>query len=431
MFPEIEDLAMMSWERLKAQIQKDGPGLIDLYRFLHAHPELSGREKETARRMAEELSRAGAEVTEGVGGHGVVGVLKNGPGPTVMIRSELDALPIREASGVPYASQVTAKGESGEEVPVMHACGHDLHMAILIGTAALLNRMKGEWTGTLLFVAQPAEEALGGARSMLQEGLFDRFPRPSCALALHVKPELPTGKIALKPGYITLGAEALNVVIHGQGGHGGTPHKAKDPIVLAAQIILAFQTIVSREVNPVETAILTVGAIQGGSLPNVIPDKVALRLMTRFSTMEIGNQIRSGVERVARGIAQAAGLPAGLLPEVFGPEHPYPPVFNDPFQTERMEKMWREVLGAGNVVQIPTQSFSEDFGEFGVVSPAVPLIFYFVGCTDPDRFAEAARGRAKTPLLHSASFCPEPKETLHTGLLAMSAAALKLLNNSF
>lgn len=420
---------MVPWERLKPYIEADCPNLIRLYQFLHAHPELSGQEKETAQKVAEWLSQAGAEITTGVGGQGVVGVIRNGPGPTVMIRAELDALPVQEASGLPYASQVMAKGQSGEELPVMHACGHDIHATILTGTAGLMARLKEEWKGALLLVAQPAEESLGGARSMVQDGLFHRFPRPDCALALHVKPELPTGKIALKTAYITLGAEALNVIIRGQGGHGAIPHKAKDPVVLAAQIVLALQTIISREVNPVETAILTVGAIQGGSLPNVIPEKVTLRLMTRFSTMEVGNQIRSSVERIARGIAQAAGLPPDLAPEVFDPEHPYPPVYNNPALTEQLAKVLGEVLGAGNVVQIPTQSISDDFGEFGILSPPVPLFFYFLGCTDPERFAEAALGGEKIPLLHHPAFAPEPRETLKTGLLAMSAAALTLMGN--
>ncbi len=421
---------MHQWERVKNFIKIDSPDLIRFYQLLHTHPELSGSEKETASRMAEALSRAGAEITTGVGGNGVVGVIRNGPGPTVMVRAEMDALPLEEASGLPYASQAKAKGESGEDVPVMHACGHDMHSAILAGTAGLMSRMQEDWGGTLLLVAQPAEEALGGARSMLQDHLFQRFPRPNCALALHVKPELPTGKVALKPGYITLGAEALNVIIHGQGGHGATPHKAKDAVVLAAQIVLALQTIISREVNPVETAILTVGAIQGGSLPNVIPEKVSLRLMTRFSTVDVGNQIRSSVERIARGLAQAAGLPPELMPEVLDPEHPYPPVFNEPMVTERMTRVFGEVLGTGNVVQIPTQIISDDFGEFGVISPPVPLVFYFIGCTDPDRFADAALGGVKIPLLHHPSFAPEPNETLKTGLLAMTAAALTLLGKA-
>ena len=388
---------MVFADRLRFFIESDFPGLMRMYQELHAHPELSGQEKETARRVAESFSRMGAEVTTAVGGHGVVGVIRNGEGPTIMIRAELDALPISEASGLAYASQVKVRGESGEEVPVMHACGHDMHTTILIGTAGLLLRLREEWKGMLLLVAQPAEEALGGARSMLQDGFSRRFPRPDCALALHVKPELPAGKIAVKPGNITLGAEALQVTIHGQGGHGANPHKTKDPVVLAAQVVLALQTIVSREVNPVETAILTVGAIQGGTLPNVIPERVTLKLMNRFSTMEVGTQMRSSVERIARGIAEAAGVPPGLLPEVFGPEHPYPPVFNDPLFTERMAKMWQEIFGPGNVIQIPTQSISDDFGEFGYEAPSVPLVFYFVGCTDPNRFTEAASGQEKIP----------------------------------
>ncbi len=421
---------MVSKELLKSCIDSDFPRLRRWYQDLHAHPEISGREKETARRVAESLSRMGAEVSTGVGGHGVVGVIRNGGGPTIMIRSELDALPILEATGLPYSSHAKVRGESGEEVPVMHACGHDMHTTILIGTAGLLLRLRENWQGTLLLVAQPAEEALEGARAMLRDGFFQSFPRPDCALALHVKPELPTGKIAVKPGNITLGAEALQVTIHGRGGHGAHPHQAKDPVVLAAQVVLALQTIVSREVNPAETAILTVGSIRGGTLPNVIPERVTLKLMNRFSTMEVGNQMRSSVERIARGIAEAAGAPSSLLPEVFGPEHPYPPVVNDPVIAERLERLWREVFGPENVVSIPTQSISDDFGEFGGEDPPVPLVFYFVGCTAPDRFPEAASGREKIPALHNPRFAPEPNGTLQTGLLSMSTAAVAFPESS-
>jgi hippurate hydrolase len=417
---------MISQDLFKSLIESDFPGLMQIYQNFHAHPELSGQEKETARRVAESFFRLGAEVAAGVGGHGVVGVIRNGKGPTIMIRAELDALPILEASGLPYASRIKVRGEAGEEVGVMHACGHDMHLAILIGTAGLLMRLRAEWKGTLLLIAQPAEEALEGARAMLRDGFFRRFPLPDCALALHVKPELPAGTVALKPGPITLGAEALRVTIRGRGGHGVSPHKARDPVVLAAQIVLAFQTIVSREVNPGETAILTVGAIQGGTAANVIPEQVTLKLMTRFSTMEVGNQMRSAVERIAKGIAEAAGVPSALLPEVFDPEHPYPPVVNDPIIAKRLEKLWREVFGPEKVLSIPTQSISDDFGEFGCEAPPVPLIFYSIGCTDPRRFAESPSGAEKVPSLHNPCFAPEPKETLQTGLLAMTAAALDL-----
>jgi hippurate hydrolase len=417
---------MVLTDRLESCLEGDLPSFTQLYRDLHAHPELSGREQETARRVAESFSRMGVEVTTGVGGHGVVGMIRNGGGPTIMIRSELDALPILETTGLPYSSQVKDRGVSGEEVPVMHACGHDMHTTILIGTAGLLLRLREKWKGTLLLVAQPAEEALGGARAMIQDGFFRRFPLPDCALALHVKPDLPAGRIASKPGPVTLGAEALEVVIHGLGGHGAVPHKARDPVVLAAQIVLALQTIVSREVNPLETAILTVGAIQGGTLPNVIPESVTLKLMNRFSTTEVGTQMRAGVERIARSLAEAAGVPPGFLPEVFDPEHPYPPVVNDPPLAERLERLWREIFGQENVISIPTQSISDDFGEFGCETPAVPLIFFFIGCTDPIRFRESPSGLEKIPLLHNPCFAPEPRETLHTGLLAMTAAALNL-----
>jgi amidohydrolase len=419
---------MISKDLFNSLIESDFPRLMQIYQDFHAYPELSGGEIETSRKVAECFSRMGAEVVAGVGGHGVVGVVRNGKGPTIMLRAELDALPVFEASGLPYASRVKARGESGEETAVMHACGHDLHLAILIGTAGLLMRLREKWKGTLLLVAQPAEEAREGARAMLQDGFFRRFPLPDCALALHVKPELAAGTVAIKPGPITLGAEALKVTIRGRGGHGASPHRTIDPVVLAARTVVAFQTIVSRELNPAATGILTVGAIHGGEVHNVIPQEITLKLMTRFSTMEVGTQMRSAVERIVRELAVAAGVPAPLLPEVFGPEHPYPPVMNDPIYAERLEKLWQGVFGPDKVVSIPTQTISDDFGEFGSEATPVPLIFYFIGSTDPYRLRDSLSGSRTIPPLHNPCFSPEPKETLRTGLLAMSTAALNLFS---
>ena len=417
-------------KRLSEIIEHDRGRLLDLYKHLHAHPELSGQEEKTAWVVAQELSRQGIEVTTRVGGHGVVGVVRNGQGPVVMVRGDMDALPIEEATGLPYRSTVRSRNERGEEVPVMHACGHDMHTAILVGTAGLLMKLKGEWGGTLLLVAQPAEEALGGAQKMLADGLYSRFPRPDFALSLHVKPELPVGKVALSPGYIMLGAEVLDIIIHGRGGHGASPHKAKDPVVLAAQIILAIQTIISREIDPAEKAVITVGAIHGGSLPNIIPDQVTLKLTLRSSSIEVAHQLVNAITRITRGIAQAAGLSDDQMPEILAPEHFYPPLYNDPALTDRILRVFKDTLEADNVITSVPQTGSEDFSEFGMVDPPIPLVLYFIGASDPEHLERGASGEGGIHLLHTPKFAPEPEMTLKTGLLTMSTAVLELLGRS-
>jgi len=356
--------------------------------------------------------------------------VKNGPGPVVMVRGDMDALPIEEATGLPYRSTVRARNERGEEVPVMHACGHDMHTTILVGTAALLMRLKDQWSGTLLLVVQPAEEALGGAQRMLADGLFSRFPRPDFALSLHVKPELPVGKVALSPGYIMLGAEVLDIIIHGQGGHGASPHKAKDPVVLAAQTIMAIQTIISREIDPAEKAVITVGAIHGGSLPNIIPDKVTLKLTLRSSSIEVANHMINAIRRIARGMAQAAGISDDRMPEILAPEHFYPPMYNDPALTDRILRVFKNTPGADNVIMSMPQTGSEDFSEFGMVEPRIPLVLYFIGASDPEHLQRVSSGEGGVHLLHTPKFAPEPGMTLKTGLLTMSTAVLELLGRS-
>jgi len=348
----------------------------------------------------------------------------------VMIRGDMDALPIEEATGLPYRSTVRVKNEQGEEVPVMHACGHDLHTTILVGTASILMRLKDEWKGTLLLVAQPAEEALGGAQRMLSDGLFSKFPRPDFALSLHVKPEMPIGKVALSPGYITLGAEVLDIIIHGQGGHGARPHKTKDPVVLAAQTIMAIQTIISREIDPAEKAVITVGAIHGGSLHNIIPDKVTLKLTLRSSSTEVANHLINAIRRITRGIAQAAGLSDDRMPEILALEHFYPPVYNDPALTDRILRVFNDKLGTDNVIMSMPQTGSEDFSEFGMVEPRIPLVYYFIGANDPGHLERVSRGEEEIHSLHTPKFAPEPEITLKTGLLTMSSAVLELLGRS-
>jgi len=426
----MESDTMPMQKQLGEIIDHDRDQLLELYKYLHAHPELSGQEEKTALIVAKEFSRQGIKVSTHVGGHGVVGVVENGQGPVVMVRGDMDALPIEEATGLPYRSTARAKNEQGEEVPVMHACGHDLHTTVLVGTASILMRLKDEWNGTLLLVAQPAEEALGGAQRMLSDGLFSRFPRPDFALSLHVKPELPIGKVALSPGYITLGAEALDIIIHGQGGHGARPHKAKDPVVLAAQTIMAIQTIISREIDPAEKAVITVGAIHGGSLHNIIPDKVTLKLTLRSSNTEVAKHMVNATRRVTRGIALAAGVSDDRMPEILAPEHFYPPVYNDPALTDRILRVFKDTLGADNVIMSMPQTGSEDFGEFGMVDPRIPLVYYFIGANDPRHLERVSRGEEEMHSLHTPKFAPDPEITLKTGLLTMSSAALELLDRS-
>ena len=288
-------------ELVQSQVAQEYPGLLELYQHLHSHPELSFQEVQSAARVAEELRKAGCEVTNGVGRGGVVGVLRNGPGPTVLLRADMDALPVKEQTGLPYASTVTAKDAQGKEVPVMHACGHDIHMTWLVGAARVLGQIKDQWRGTLVFVGQPGEEAYGGALGMLKDGLFERLPHPDFCLALHDDAELAAGTVGYTPGYSGANIDSVDIIVHGVGGHGAAPHKTKDPVVLTAQIILALQTIISREVKPGEQAVVTVGSIHGGTRRNIIPDEVRLQLTVRSYKEEVRQQTLAAIKRIARG----------------------------------------------------------------------------------------------------------------------------------
>ncbi len=326
------------------------PSLQALYRELHRAPELSNHEAKTAERMAAELRAAGAEVTTGVGGHGVVGVLRNGAGKTLLLRTDLDALPVLEDTGLPYASRVTAHDDEGQVVPVMHACGHDVHMTAWIGAARLLGANKSRWRGTIVFVAQPAEERGTGAARMLAAGLYKRFPRPDHALALHVSAELPAGSVGLTAGYALASVDSVDVTIHGRGGHGAYPHKAIDPVVLAARFVLAVQTLVSRENNPLDPAVVTVGSIHGGSKHNVIPDEVRLKLTVRSYEDRVRRALLAGIRRIAEAEAMAAGAPR--KPEVVVSEST-PSTLNDPTLTERASAVLARTLGKDRVHRPP------------------------------------------------------------------------------
>ncbi len=390
--------------------------LIPLYVHLHANPELSLQEVETSKRIAKELEAAGLAVTTGVGGHGVVGVLENGSGKRLLIRTDMDALPITEQTGLPYASTVQAEGPDGA-VGVMHACGHDLHMTNFIGTARYLAENRDHWSGTILFVAQPAEEVAAGAKAMLDDGLYDRFGKPDFALALHVSPEELAGTVNYRAGFSAAASDGVEIVVRGAGGHGARPHKTKDPIVQAAQLILALQTIVSREIDPIEPSVITVGAINGGTKNNIIPEDCRLKLTVRSFSEEVRTQLHAAIARRARGIAEAMGA---LAPEVTI-QRGCDAVYNDPDLVERVLPAFRQVVGKEDVHEAPLTMTAEDFGMYS--RGGVPIFMFRLGTASPEKL-KATDG---TCALHTPQYSPEVRPSLVTGITAMATAALDLL----
>ncbi len=416
-------------ERIHTLARQEYPMLEALYRDLHAHPELSGHEKATASRIGEELRRSGLTVHTGIGGHGVVGVLANGQGPTVMIRSDMDALPVTERTGLPYASTVSVSVETrAVKVGVMHACGHDLHMAIMVGAVRLLSALSDTWSGTLLAVGQPSEETGSGARAMVADGIFTRFPGPDYALALHVDPNIPAGKIGYRPGIISAGSTSLDVTVRGIGGHAAHPHQSIDPVVTAARTILALQTIVSREIDPREMAVLTVGAVHGGTKHNAIPDEVVLRVNIRYNSDATRDRMLASIGRMVRGIALSAGVPDDLMPLIRRPGDATPPMENDPVLTERVRSILISVLGEENVILIPQLTGSEDFSVFGNGTPRVPICYMRLGAADPRELEGSAKEGRDLPYLHSSRFAPPPDPTIRIGAIAMAAAVAGLLS---
>ena len=415
-------------ERITSLAMGEEQGLGALYRELHARPELSGQEKETSARMAGELRGSGLAVHTGIGGHGVVGVLENGPGPAVMIRSDMDALPVEERTGLPYASTArVAVAERAVKVGVMHACGHDLHMAVMTGAVRLLGATRESWSGTLIAVAQPAEETGAGARAMVRDGLFTRFPRPAAALALHVDPNIPAGMVGYRPGIIAAGSTSLDITVQGIGGHAAHPHQAIDPVVLAARVVTGLQTIVSRETDPREMAVLTVGAVHGGTKHNAIPDEVVLRVNIRYNSDAVRDRMLASIGRMARGIALSAGLPDDLMPVLAQPGEATPPMENDPYLTERVRAILVSVLGDGNVIPIPQLTGSEDFSVFSNGNPPVPICYMRLGAADPRDLEESRRNGKELPYLHSSRFAPPPDPTIRIGAISMAGAVAGLL----
>lgn len=392
-----------------------------LYKHLHTHPELSFQEHETARRIADELRKTGAEVTAGVGRGGVVGVLRNGPGPVVLVRTDMDALPVTEETGLPYASRQTATDRAGRTVGVMHACGHDVHMTCFVGTARWLAEHRDRWSGTVLMVAQPAEEAIGGARAMLDDGLYSRFPRPNFALALHCTADQPTGTVHYCPGPMLASSTSVLITIRGKGGHGAWPHRTVDPIVLASLVVLDLQTIVSREIAPSDPAVVTVGSIHGGTKHNIIPDEVKLQLTLRAFSESVRQQLLEGIRRRVDGLARAHRAPE---PSV-AVEESTPPTINSPELVDRVVSAFREALGSEKTLRTSPVMGAEDFGLFGEGN--VPICMFWIGTIDPARL-EAARARNEAlPALHSSKYYPDPGPSIETGIRAMTSAVVKLL----
>lgn len=412
------------------------PALIPLYKDLHAHPELSSQEEKTSALLAKELKAVGCEVTEHIGkyetpgltGYGVVGVMKNGDGPTVMIRSEMDALPVEEETGLPYASKATSKTPDGKEVHVMHACGHDIHMAVFVGAARALAKMKDHWKGTIVFVAQPAEETGSGAKAMLADGLYTRFPKPDYALGFHDNAELAAGKIGYRSGYACANVDSVDITVRGVGGHGAYPHKTKDPVVLAASIVMELQTIASRENNPLDPIVITVGSIHGGTKHNIISDEVKMQLTVRTYKPDVRKHTLDAIARVAKGMAIAAGFPEDRMPIVKVSETDFTPsMYNNTELTQRLVKDWESVLGQDNVVERDPTMGGEDFSEFSLPDHSIPACDFWIGAVALEKIAAAEKSGQALPSLHSSKFAPVPEPTIKTGLIGMTSAVLDLM----
>lgn len=401
--------------------------LADLFVWFHSHPELSFREYETSARLAEELRAAGVKVTEGVGGTGIVGMLRNGDGPLVMVRADMDGLPILEDTGLAYSSTVTQVDITGIEQPVMHACGHDVHVTSMVGTAKRLVAMRDRWSGTVMFVGQPAEERVGGARAMIDDGLYDRFGVPDFGLAFHVSAGEPAGKVMITGGLIASSADSVDITVFGIGAHGASPHKGKDPVYIAAQIVVALQSLVSRELAPLEPGVVTVGSIHGGSKHNIIPDEVKLQLTVRADSQEAREKLLSGIERIAVGVGRTAGMPEDLLPKVEVTEGT-PPTVNDDELAARIHQAFVRDLGEDAVYEEPRQGMgAEDFAFFVMTEDEVPGAYFSVGGTSQaDLDADEAGGPA-VPSHHSPFFKIEPEPSVTMGVEAMTVAVMELV----
>jgi amidohydrolase len=413
------------------------PGLVDIYKGLHTHPELSHHEEQSSALLAAELRKAGYTVTEHVGKYpdgsqafGVVAILKNGAGPTLLIRTDMDALPIVEETGLPYASHMTSKNASGQEVGVMHACGHDIHMTTMIGTARTMAAMKSQWHGTLMLIGQPSEETIDGAKAMLADHLYERFGTPDMAIALHDTNQGAAGTVTVIPGASQASSTSVDVTMRGIGGHGSAPQAGKDPIVMAAEFIVQLQTIVSRQEDPHDLTVVTVGDIHGGTKRNIIPDEVKMELTVRTFTDKSLNIVLDGIRRTAQGVALAAGVPDDRAPIVTIVKDEITPVnYNDPALTARVKSTLVKTLGARNVINGTSHMGSEDFGVLGLDGHKIPTFMFWLGAMDPAKFAAAEAAGKSLPGPHTSRFEPVPEPTLRTGIVSMASVAISLLHN--
>ena len=411
-------------EDLKAAVNADYPSLESLYKTLHTNPELSFQEVKTAKRLAEEARKLGFTVTENVGRTGIVAVLKNGPGPTLMIRTDMDALPVEEATGLAYASHVRAKNDKGEDVPVMHACGHDIHMTVWTGVARRLVAEKDKWSGTLVMIGQPAEETVGGAKAMLADGLFTKFPRPDFNLMVHDSASLPAGQVGYVPGFVLAAVDSVDIEVKGIGGHGASPQTTRDPVVLASYIVVALQTLVARNNNPFDPAVVTVGSIHGGTKHNIIGTSVKLQLTVRSYKEGSRQMLLAGIKRIAENEARAFGVPEDRLPLVSSAESTSA-TYNTPELIERLVPPLTAALGKDAVQKVDPIMASEDFSEYGLVEPKIPSAILWVGGVNAAKFA-ATTDKGSLPSLHSPFWAPDAEPTIKTGVVTLTTAALEL-----
>lgn len=423
-----------------------GTNLIDLYKYFHTHPELSFKEVKSSTIMANELTSLGFEVTtglgdewtrakslrdngvvrDGVGGYGVVGVYRNGEGPTVLIRADMDALPVAERTGVPHASKVVDETWTGVTNGVMHACGHDIHMTSWVGTARNLIAAKDEWSGTLVMIAQPAEELGNGAQAMIADGLFERFPLPDYNLALHVSASVPSGKVAYSSGFALANVDSVDITVKGVGGHGAYPHTTKDPVIVGASIVTAVQTLVSRNVNPQTPAVVTVGSFQAGAKHNIISDEAKLLLTVRSYDDETRSMLLEGIERIAKAQALAFGAPE---PEIFIEPDYTPSTYNEPALAAKAAAAIADVIGAENIDQVDPVMGGEDFSQYGRTDANIPGLIFWVGAVEPGKWQAAQDSALGLPSLHSPFFAPDYEPTIETGVKSMTASALALFND--
>ena len=413
----------------KSYLEKDIPYLKNLYLDIHQNPEISLMEKETSIKLADELKKIGFDVTENFGGYGIVGVYKNGNGPTILYRTDMDALPMEEKTELPYASKVITKNFDGNDVGTMHSCGHDMHMTVWTGTARALVERKDDWNGTVIMIGQPAEEIGAGAAMMLKEGLFEKFPVPNYGIALHSSPTIPSGKVGFGKGYIMANTESVDIKVYGQGAHGASPHMSIDPIVTASVIIMELQTIVSRNINPLDDAVITVGSIKGGTKHNIIPDEVDLQLTIRTYKEEVRNLIHKRIKEICNGVASSMGLEKSRWPKVVIPDTFTPANYNDEKLVDIMKKVSISAIGDENVVVSEPQMVGEDFARYGNTDHDIPTVMYWLGTVPKERIEKYNLGEYALPALHSPFYYPEIENSIRTGVLVSTESLIELFNN--